>query len=293
MIDSVLGKYVYKDTFIHKIDSRIKFYGLILIMIIVFLPYGNYTTRFIMLGILSLFVALIMILGRISFKSFFSSLKMIWVMLIFLIIFMFFIPPSNGEHVLYDFKNGYILYYDGLMQVAFIVYRIVLMIALTTILTSTTSSSEITCAIEWFLTPLKIFKFPTQIISLTISLALRFVPTLLDESYRIMNAQKSRGVDYNKGFLTRKIKSITTLIIPLLVSCFSKSDELAIAMDSRGYDPYSKRSRYRMLKFNLRDLFTLIFITLIGVAFITISIIISSHNDTYDLINFFFGVETW
>ena len=292
-MNPILGKYQPLNTILHRLDSRIKFFGLILIMVVIFLPYGNYTTRFIILGLLTLFIAILMILGKVSFKNFFSSLKMMRMMFIFLIIFMFFIPSSNYTHILYDFKNGYVLYYDGLLQVAFIVLRLALMVALTVILTSTTTNMEITYALEWYLTPLKLFKFPTQIISLTISLALRFVPTLLNESHKIMNSQKSRGVDYNKGFLVGKIKSITTLIIPLLVSCFSKSDELAIAMDSRGYDPYGKRSKYRELKFKWSDLFLFILIIIIGGLFITASIIISNNEPLQDIINYFFGVKTW
>ncbi len=292
-MNPILGKYQPLNTILHRLDSRIKFFGLILIMVVIFLPYGNYTTRFIILGLLTLFIAILMILGKVSFKNFFSSLKMMRMMFIFLIIFMFFIPSSNYTHILYDFKNGYVLYYDGLLQVAFIVLRLALMVALTVILTSTTTNMEITYALEWYLTPLKLFKFPTQIISLTISLALRFVPTLLNESHKIMNSQKSRGVDYNKGFLVGKIKSITTLIIPLLVSCFSKSDELAIAMDSRGYDPYGKRSKYRELKFKWSDLFLFILIIIIGGLFITASILISNNESLQDIINYFFGVKTW
>ncbi len=292
-MNPILGKYVPLNTIIHKIDSRIKFFGLVLIMVIVFLPYGNYTTRFIVLGILTLLIGIIMALGKVSLKTFFSSLKMMWMMFIFLIIFMFFVPPSDGKYVLYAFSNGYTLYYDGLFQVLFVVLRLVLMVALTVILTSTTSSVDITYALEWYLSPLKLVKFPIQIISLTISLALRFIPTLLNESQRIMNAQKSRGVDYNKGFLVSKIKSITTLIIPLLVSCFTKSDELAIAMDSRGYDPYGKRSKYRELKFKWSDLFSFIFILLIGTGFITLSCFIQNVPEMNDILNFLFGVTTW
>ncbi len=292
-MNPILGKYQPLNTILHRLDSRIKFFGLILIMVVIFLPYGNYTTRFIVLGILFLLISILMMIGKVSFKNFISSLKMMWMMFIFLIIFMFLVPSDTYKHVLYKFSNGYTLYYDGLLQVLFIIVRLVLMVALTVILTATTTNMEITYALEWYLTPLKIFKFPTQIISLTISLALRFIPTLLNESHKIMNAQKSRGVDYNKGFVIGKVKSITTLIIPLLVSCFSKSDELAIAMDSRGYDPYSKRSKYRELKFKWSDLFSFIIILLIGALFITLSILISNNESLQDIINYFFGVKTW
>ena len=170
--------------------------------------------------------------------------------------------------------------------------RLILMIALTIILTSTTTPMEITYSLEWFLAPLKLVKFPTQIVSLTISLALRFIPTLLNETNRIMNAQKSRGVDYNRGFLTSKIKSITTLIIPLLVSCFSRSDELAVAMEARGYNPYVKRSRYKTLKFGLRDLFSIIIVIIIAGGVIAFSVCSSNIEGFSDLINLLWGIKT-
>ncbi len=288
---NVLGRYTPYNTIIHRLDPRFKLFSLILLMVVVFLPYGNYTNRFIILGLTTIFIALIMIIGRVSFSSFFKSLKSMWMMFIFLLIFMFFLP-TNGQYILHQFENGYTLYYDGLLQVGHIILRLILMIALTIILTSTTQSMDITYALEWYLAPLKLFKFPTQIVSLTISLALRFIPTLLNESQRIMNAQKSRGVEYNRGFLMAKIRSITTLIIPLLVSCFSRSDELAIAMEARGYNPYNKRSKYKTLKFSYRDLFSIILILLIAAFLITFSILSQNLAGFDDIINYIWKIPT-
>lgn len=290
-MNSILGKYTSYNTIIHKIDARIKFFVLILLMVSIFLPFGNYTNRFIILGIISIVLFLIMIIGKVSFLQFLKTIKNMWMMVLFLVIFMFFIP-SEGNYPLFSFSNGYTLYYDGLLQIGHILLRLILMIALTIILTSTTSPMEITFAIEWYLTPLKLFKFPIQVISLTISLALRFIPTLLNESNRIMNAQKSRGVAYNRGFISSKIRSLSTLIVPLLVSCFSRSDELATAMDARGYDPYKKRSRYKVLKFHIYDLiFFLLSIIFVGLI-ISFSIYSSSVEGWDDIIKLIFGVKT-
>ncbi len=288
---NVLGKYSPYNTVIHKLDSRFKLFALILLMVVAFLPYGNYTNRFIVLGFLTLIIAIIMIVGRVSFSSFFKSLSSMWIMFIFLLIFMFFLP-NEGEYLIHTFKNGYSLYWDGLLNVGHIILRLVLMVALTIILTSTTLPMDITYALEWYLTPLRLLKFPTQIVSLTISLALRFIPTLLNESNRIMNAQKSRGVDYNRGFLMSKIRSITTLIIPLLVSCFSRSDELAIAMEARGYDPYKKRTHYKTLKFSYRDLIAILFILIIAGLMITVSVLASYYPGFDDLINYLWNIKT-
>jgi len=291
MRSDVLGKYRPYNTIIHRLDPRLKFFSLILLMVIVFLPFGNYTNRFIILGIISIFNLIIMIISKVSFISFIKSLVSLWMMFIFLLIFMFFIP-SDGDYILYSFSNGYTLYYDGLLQVAHILLRLALMISLTIILTSSTLPIDITYALESYLTPLKIFKFPTQVVSLTISLALRFIPTLLNEASRIMNAQKSRGVDFNKGFLVSKIKSVSTLIIPLLVSSFSRSDELAIAMESRGYDPYKKRSHYKILKFSLKDLFSLFIVLIFSSLIIAFSILSNNIEGFNDIINYIWGIKT-
>ena len=291
MRSDILGKYTPYNSIVHRLDPRFKFFALILLMVIVFLPFGNYTNRFIVLGILSLIIGIIMIVGKVSFKSFFRSLSSLWLMFIFLLIFMFFIP-TKGEYPIYSFNENYTLYWDNLLQVLHIIVRLVLMIALTIILTSTTLPMDITYALDWYLTPLKVVKFPTQVVSLTISLALRFIPTLLNEANRIMNAQKSRGVDYNRGFFVAKIKSITTLIIPLLVSCFSRSDELAIAMEARGYDPYKTRSRYKSLHFAYKDLLALLFIILVAGLVITFSILSSTIGGFDDIINFIWGIKT-
>ena len=289
---NILGKYSPYNTIIHRLDSRFKLFSLILLMVVTFLPYGNYTNRFIVLGFLTIIISLIMIIGKVSFKSFFKSLSSMWVMFIFLLIFMFFLP-NEGKYLIYQFENGYALYYDGLLNVGHVILRLLLMVALTIILTSTTLPMDITYALEWYLTPLRIVKFPTQIVSLTISLALRFIPTLLNESNRIMNAQKSRGVDYTRGFLMSKIRSITTLIIPLLVSCFSRSDELAIAMEARGYDPYKKRSHYKTLHFTYRDLLAIFFILLVAGIMITASCFASYVPGFDDFLNSIFNIPTW
>lgn len=269
---NVFGKLTPYNTVIHRLDPRIKMLALIGFMAICFLPYGNYANRFIILGILFAIILVLMAIAKCSFLSFLSNLKSLWFMMIFLLIIFVFVPQTgdtSSYHPIITFPNGYQIYYEGLFQSLHVFFRLVMMIALTLILTSTTPPMEMTYALEWFLTPLRIIKFPTQVISMTISLALRFIPTLLDEANKIMKAQQSRGVDYEKGFLTKKIKSVTTLIVPLLSSCFSRSDELSLAMNARGYEPYGKRSSYRVLKIGRNDIMALIIVFMIVAAFST------------------------
>ena len=295
-MNSVFGKYSPYNTIIHRLDPRIKMFGLIAIMVLCFLPYGNYANRFIILGILSLIIITTMILGKVSFLEFLKNLKTLWFMMLFLLIIFVFIPQNvdvESLHPIIPNPGGYQVYWEGLFQTLHVFLRLVMMIALTMILTSTTTPMEITFALEWYMKPLKLIKFPTQIISMTLSLALRFIPTLLDETHKIMKAQKSRGVDYNKGFLVKKIKSVTTLIVPLLVSCFSKSDELSLAMDARGYDPYGKRSSYKVYKTRTRDYASLIIILLLMAGFITLSCFTIYYNGFDNLLKLIFGVEAF
>lgn len=296
-MSNVFGQLTHFDTPIHRIDPRVKFFGLIALMVVCFLNYGNYANRFIILGALALIIYIIMLLGKVSLLSLLKNLKGLWIMMIFLLIIFVFVPSRTGStdsyHEMFRFNDNYIIYWEGLFQTLHVFLRLVLMVALTLILTSTTEPMDITYALEWYLYPLKLLRFPTQIITMIISLALRFIPTLLGESQKIMKAQKSRGVDYDRGFLSQKIKSITTLIVPLLISCFSKSTELSLAMVARGYDPYAKRTSYKILKFRKYDAFALTFILIILATFITLSCLAIYYPGADNFLRLFFGIEAF
>ena len=135
-----------------------------------------------------------------------------------------------------------------------------MMLMITMILTSTTSPMNLTYGLEWYMTPLKLVKFPAHIVAMTLSIALRFIPTLLDETDRIIKAQASRGVDFQRGGFIKRFGAIISLIIPLFVSSINRSEELSNAMEARGYDPYAKRSRYRVLEFHWKDLVALLLV---------------------------------
>ena len=122
------------------------------------------------------------------------------------------------------------------------------------------------------MSPLKLIKFPAHEVAMTISIALRFIPTLLDETDRIMKAQSSRGVDFKHGKLSSRIKAIVSLIIPLFISSFQRSEELADSMEARGYNPKGKRTRFRVLKLSLNDLFSFVLVS----AILALTIVVSS-----------------
>ena len=164
------------------------------------------------------------------------------------------------------------------------------MFCLTMILTSTTKPMDLTYAFEWYMTPLKLIKFPVHEIAMTLSIALRFIPTLLDETDRIMKAQASRGVDFSHGGLFKRFKAVISLIIPLFVSAIQRSEELSDAMEARGYDPRAKRTRYRKLRFSWRDIIAFLVGAAIfgGVLFL---FIYDKRVETVDLFKMIFKIN--
>lgn len=288
-MDSIsFGRYVNYDSFIHRLDARNKILLLIALMIMIFMPFSTWSTSLIFSLLYFIILMILMGVSHCSFKSFFKGILSMWFLLLFLIIMFIFIPnPSLSSVPLYTFNESYTIYWDGIYQAGYIFLRLILMMSLTLILTSTTKPLDLTYALEWYMYPLNIINFPSHTIAMMISIALRFIPTILDEAKRIMKAQESRGVDFSRGGLFKKVKAIISLIIPLFVSAFDRSQQLSDAMEARGYDPNSKRSRYRKLKFHLKDLISALIILPI-VAFI---MYLSIAQNDLDIIYTLFKVE--
>ena len=283
---NTLGKYVNNNTFIHKLDPRGKFIMLIVLMIVVFLinpSINNY--NIVGWGGYGLFLFILLVLYKIAklkFKMIFNSLKPMWFMLIFLFIVNIFV-----------YKDGILLlpkwwifeiHLDAILQTLKIFLRLLLLIMLSTLFTATTKPLDITIAIDDLFAWLKVFKVNVSILSMTISLALRFIPSILDETYKIMKAQSSRGVDFKNGKLKEKIVAITSLIIPLFISAISRSDELANALTARNYNPLATRSKYRKLKWQVRDTFSIIF-SFLSLAFAITLLILINNNTLVDFIS--------
>ena len=221
-----------------------------------------------------------------SIRSVISNLRSLWFMVIFLLVIYCLVPyqnPTLGVAWTVPAFNNWTVYWDSFAEAGRILLRLVLMIELTMILTASTKPLDLTYAFEWYLSPLKILHFPAAEVAMTISIAMRFIPTLLEDATRVMKAQSSRGVDFEHGSLFRRIAGVTSLIIPLFVSSFMRSEELANAMECRGYDPAAKRTKYRILKFHGSDLFAFLFAAIVMSGFITLSCL---HVDIFAL----FGV---
>ena len=287
MSSMTFGRYSFRDTFIHRLDARNKIFLMILFMVGIFFQFKLWSTALIMSGVYLVILIIIMIISRVSLWSLFKSLSGLWILIIFLMAIYIFIPNSN-YYLPTAFKIGSLeVKWDAFCQSGYIIMRLILMISLTMILTSTTKPMDMTYAFEWYMTPLKPIRFPVHEIAMTLSIALRFIPTLLDETERIMKAQASRGVDFNRGGIFKRFGAIISLIIPLFISALERSEELANAMIVRGYDPKAKRTRYRLLRFSWRDIIAFLFI---GAVFAGIIVLfVFDRQNPVDIVKLVFG----
>ncbi len=300
MNNLIIGRYSPYNSFIHRLDPRNKIVSMILLMVALFFQFNipstsitDFVMTFIVEGVILFIVIIAMIVAHVSFIEFFKSLKAMWLVILLLFIINIFIvttPSSSSFNETMYFYYGvsfrisvpmwgwdYPIYWASIFQSLKIVSRLVIMISLTMVLTATTKPLDLTFAFEWFMSPLKLIKFPAHEIAMTLSIALRFIPTLLDETDRIMKAQASRGVDFKHGRLSTRIKALVALIIPLFISAFQRSEELADAMEARGYNPRQKRTRYHKMKWSFFDSVIILF----SIAVLTLTILISVLNITY------------
>ncbi|MDD8049257.1 MAG: energy-coupling factor transporter transmembrane protein EcfT [Thomasclavelia sp.] len=266
MDNMTFGKYIPTNSLIHRLDPRLKIVTLLIFLVAVFFDAG-----FIGYGVLAVYVLICALLSKISLKQILKAIKPMIFMMLFLMFFNIFL--INTGSVVCNI-NGFKIYSGALRQSAYIAIRLVLIITLTTIITSSTKPLEMTLAIESLLNPLKRFKFPVHELAMMISIALRFIPDLLDETKRIMKAQASRGVDFSEGSIMEKIKSIISLIIPLFISAFERAEELANAMESRNYNPSATRTRYQTLSWNNTDTMCLGVTLIFSVGVIVMSFVI-------------------
>ncbi len=267
MKDVSFGQYYPAKSFVHKMDARIKILLVIAYIVAVFL-----VKEFQFLGFASclLLVILATTFSKVPFLKVLKSIKaIIFVIILSAILQLFF--NSNGK-VIADW--GFIKITDvGLVRAGFIVARITLMVLGASLLTLTTSPVELADGIESLLYPLKFIKFPVHEFALIMSIALRFIPTLMEETDRIIKAQKARGGDFESGNLFKKIKALIPVLIPLLISSFRRADELADAMDARCYSGSKNRTKYKKMKLSYRDLIGVLVVggLITGIVFLNIT----------------------
>lgn len=242
-------------------DPRAKIGAMLLMMIAIFIPSG-----YIGYAIIGFVVITTAMLAKLKVNFLWRAMKPMLFMLAFLLVINILII-KEGYIVLQI--GSFAIYSEALFQTLYIVIRLMLMIMITTILTATTKPLDLTLGIEDLLKPFQVIHVPAHEIAMMISLALRFIPTLIEETQRIMKAQASRGVDMEEGSLKEKVLGILSLIVPLFVSAFQRADELANAMEARGYIPNKQRTRYKQLKMTGKDYVLLTLSTCILVMVIT------------------------
>jgi len=249
--DITLGQFFPGDTIVHRLDPRTKLILMVVYITALFMAKGFPAYTF-MLAVLITCLAV----SRIKPKAIFRGLKPIFIIIcITVILNIFFI---RGETVLFQYR-AIVITQEGLITAVFMASRLMMLIISTFLLTYTTSPITLTDGLERMLSPLKKIKLPVHEFAMMMSIALRMIPTLIEETDKIMSAQKSRGADFETGGLLKRAKAVLPLLIPLFISAFRRADELATAMESRCYHGGEGRTKMKILRFASRDFVALLF----------------------------------
>ncbi len=260
LADIMLGQYFHGNSVIHQLDPRTKIMSTVLFISSIFLA-ENYQAY----SVVAAFVAMIIGLAGIPLIMIIRSLKPLWFIIILTFFIHIFTTPGN---VLYT-VGPLTMTQEGLRQGSLMSLRLVFLIIVSSLLTFTTSPVALTDGIERLLKPFKKIGLPAHELAMMMTIALRFIPTLLEETDRIMKAQMARGADFSSGNIVRRAKNMIPLLVPLFISAFRRADELATAMESRCYRGGDQRTRMKQLKIASRDVAAgIILLLLIGVLLI-------------------------
>lgn len=245
--DITIGQFFPGRSLIHKLDARTKILLTVFYLVIIFVFCKNFWALALMTG----FGILSYLLSRISVKVILKSLKpLLPILLLTTILQLYYVKEGNLL-----LKAGFISITDkGVYMAIFIALRIFSLLVVSSLLTYTTAPTDLTDAIEKLLSPLKIFKVDVHTFAMMMTIALRFIPTLVDEIDRIMLAQKARGADFENGNILKRVKALFPIFIPLFISAFKRAFELADAMSCRCYTGGAGRTRLRQMKFTWRDI---------------------------------------
>lgn len=256
----IFGRYIPAESPLHRMDPRSKLILVFLFVCVVFIANNAITY-----GLLALYTLFMVLSSKVPIRFLIGGLKLVlWLVLFTLVLHLFF--TKEGDII---FQWGWItIYEEGLKQGVFISLRFFLLILMTSLLTLTTTPIEITDGIEVLLDPLKKIKFPVHELALMMSISLRFIPTLMQETDKIMKAQTARGVEFSSGPVKERVKAIIPLLIPLFIGSFKRAEELAIAMEARGYRGGEGRTKYRLLKWSLLDTSMILLLGLVTAALV-------------------------
>lgn len=253
--DITIGQFFPGNSIIHRLDSRFKIILDIAYVVMLFMA-GNFYS----LALSGVFMLAVFLMSQISFKLILKSLKPIIPILLFTCILNLFFISGEGEPLVHFWIIN--IYKEGITTSLFMTVRIVFLIIGMSLLTYTTSPIALTDAIERLLSPLKKLHFPVHELAMMMTIALRFIPTLIEETDKIMSAQKARGANLDTGGLIKKAKALIPVLIPLFVSAFKRANELALAMECRCYRGGDGRTRMKQLKSGVKDYIALVVMAL-------------------------------
>lgn len=242
-----LGQFFPGESPVHRMDPRMK-----LIFVFTFVIAIFFVKTFICYGFIALFLLSVMLISRISIKFVFKGIRPILFIVIFTFILNAFVTP--GETILIDWWIITITK-EGLQTAFYFAIRLILLVIGSQVLSLTTSPLALTDAIERLFNPLKKIGIPVHELAMMMTIALRFIPTLLNETDRIMKAQMSRGADFESGNLINRAKNLVPLMVPLFICAFRRADELALAMEARCYRGGHGRTRMKVLKLTSMDIY--------------------------------------
>lgn len=263
--DITLGQYYDTESPIHKMDPRTKILFTVFYMVTLFLIDGIYAYTAILL-----LTALIIALSNIPLKFMLKGLKPILLLVVITALLNLFMTPGD-ELFGYGFLK---ITKEGIFMASKMAIRIILLIIGSSVLTLTTTPTVMTGGLEILLSPLKKIGIPISVFVMMISIALRFIPTLIDETDKIIKAQTSRGADFENKNPLKRIKAMIPILIPLFVSAFRRADDLAVAMECRCYNADSKRTSYRQFRFGKYDFYALLWAVVFTILIVIIKVVL-------------------
>ena len=271
--DVTFGQYYPSNSFVHKMDARIKLVLVLLYMVGIF-----FVVSFVGFAFITVLLLTVILVSRVPLKSVLKSIRgIIFLLFLTALLNVFF---NKGEKLLWSWWKIEI-YQEGLIFAAKMLLRLTYLVIGSSILTLTTTPVDLTHAVESLLKPLRIIRFPVHEFALIMSLTLSFIPSLIEETDRIIRAQKARGADFDTGGLIKRAKAFVPILIPLLVGGFRRAEELANAMNSRCYEGATKRTQMRVMKLGWRDAVATLFVLLF---FVTI-FVVYGMQDTWGAIS--------
>ncbi|HCS94237.1 MAG TPA: transporter [Clostridiales bacterium] len=254
MREIALGQYYPVDSVLHRLDPRTK-----IVLMIAYITMIFFVKTFIGFGIVFVFLAAAILLSRVPVGKVLKSLKTIMFLVLFTVIMSLLFYAGKEEDLIW--RWGIIkVYRAGLINAGLMALRLMFLVVGPTLLTFTTTPVALTDGLESLLKPLTYIKFPVHELAMIMSIALRLIPTLVEETDKIQSAQKARCADFDSGNVFKRAKAMIPVLIPLFVSSFRRADELADAMDSRCYRGAKGRTRMKKLKFHIRDLIAVLFL---------------------------------